>query len=116
MKKAMVAVPDKQSTEEITKEQMNYHFYKEYCRLYIAQKIMEKELEKIKRECDVDYTEKLNQHSQAQREYSSSLDMISRKEKRRRRTALEIERKYLCKYDGCPKSYGSEGSLNQHMK
>ena len=42
--------------------------------------------------------------------------MIERKEKRRRRTALEIERNYPWKYEGCPKSYGSEGSLNQHMK
>ena len=42
--------------------------------------------------------------------------MLDRKEKRKRRTALEIERKYRWKYQGCPKSYGSEGSLNQHMK
>ena len=50
-----------------------------------------------------------------QKEYSN-MDIIERKEKRRRRTALEIERKYQCRYEGCPKSYGSEGSLNQHMK
>lgn len=42
--------------------------------------------------------------------------MLEKKEKRRRRTALEIERKYRWKYEGWPKSYGSEGSLNQHMK
>ena len=43
-------------------------------------------------------------------------DDSSNRERRKRRTAVEIERKYRCKYRGCPKSYGSEGSLNQHMK
>ena len=36
--------------------------------------------------------------------------------KRHRRTATEIERHFVCQVDGCTKSYGSEGSLNQHMK
>ena len=34
--------------------------------------------------------------------------------KRKRRIATEIPRHFTCKY--CEKSYGSEGSLNQHMK
>ena len=38
------------------------------------------------------------------------------RDKRKRRTAHEIERNYICSYKGCSKSYGSEGSLNQHMK
>lgn len=33
--------------------------------------------------------------------------------KRYRRTANEIERRFKCE---CGKAYGSEGSLNQHMK
>jgi hypothetical protein len=33
--------------------------------------------------------------------------------KRYRRTANEIERRFLC---WCGKAYGSEGSLNQHKK
>jgi len=37
----------------------------------------------------------------------------SRNQKRYRRTAQEISRKYMC---WCGKSYGSEGSLNQHKK
>ena len=35
------------------------------------------------------------------------------KRKRYRRTANEIERRFVC---FCGKSYGSEGSLNQHKK
>lgn len=32
--------------EELTSKQANYHFYKEYCRLYIAQEIIKKEIGK----------------------------------------------------------------------
>lgn len=42
-------------------------------------------------------------------------DELSR-EKRKRRTAHEIDRLYVCTIDGWSKSYGSEGSLNQHVK
>lgn len=40
----------------------------------------------------------------------------SEKRKRMRRTAVEIARHYICTIDKCNKSYGSEGSLNQHIK
>ena len=33
-----------------------------------------------------------------------------------RRTANEIHRFHVCNVEGCGKSYGSEGSLNQHLK
>ena len=33
-----------------------------------------------------------------------------------RRTAKEIERSFVCPYQGCSKVYGSEGSLNLHIK
>ena len=38
------------------------------------------------------------------------------KRKRHRRTATEIARLFKCPVADCHKSYGSEGSLNQHMK
>lgn len=38
------------------------------------------------------------------------------RKKRFRRTASEIERHYRCMVETCQKSYGSEGSLNQHIK
>ena len=40
----------------------------------------------------------------------------SDKKKRHRRTAEEIERMFKCPYAPCTKSYGSEGSLSQHIK
>ncbi len=33
-----------------------------------------------------------------------------------RRTAKEIERSFICPYSNCSKVYGSEGSLNLHIK
>jgi len=38
------------------------------------------------------------------------------KKKRHRRCANEISREFYCKAPRCGKSYGSEGSLSQHMK
>ncbi len=31
-------------------------------------------------------------------------------------TAIEINWEYECPYNGCGKPYGSEGSMNLHMK
>ena len=36
--------------------------------------------------------------------------------KRYRRTANEIERRFRCPVESCMKAYGCEGSLNQHIK
>lgn len=36
--------------------------------------------------------------------------------RRKRRLKTEIERNYKCVVPGCPKAYGSENSLNQHLK
>ena len=54
MQKSKVVPPEKVVSEEMSKEQLNYHFYKEYWRLFIAQEIMKKEIDKIKKECDED--------------------------------------------------------------
>lgn len=43
-------------------------------------------------------------------------EILLQKQKRHRRTANEIERHYKCQVEQCGKLYGSEGSLNQHMK
>jgi len=45
-----------------------------------------------------------------------TFDIAEEKRKRHRRTATEIARHYRCPIEDCPKSYGSEGSLNQHIK
>jgi hypothetical protein len=45
-----------------------------------------------------------------------SKDDTDDKKKRVRRCANEIERKYICQVTECGKSYGTEGSMAQHMK
>lgn len=45
-----------------------------------------------------------------------SKDDTDEKKKRVRRCANEIQRKYICQVSGCEKSYGTEGSMAQHMK
>lgn len=44
------------------------------------------------------------------------LSLADDKKKRHRRSAREIERHFKCPAETCPKSYGSEGSLAQHIK
>lgn len=39
-----------------------------------------------------------------------------KRKKHMRRTAAEIEREFICPYNECGKFYGSEGSLNLHIK
>lgn len=38
------------------------------------------------------------------------------KKKRMRRCANQIERKYVCPVLNCERSYGTEGSMAQHMR
>ena len=45
----------------------------------------------------------------------SYLGIEDNRKKRIRRLATEIERKHRCLVPKCPKAYGSEGSLNQHL-
>jgi hypothetical protein len=44
------------------------------------------------------------------------ISLAEEKKKRYRRSANEIERHYRCPVEPCQKSYGSEGSLAQHIK
>ena len=46
----------------------------------------------------------------------SANNLEEERRKRFRRTAGEIDRHYRCTIESCQKSYGSEGSMNQHIK
>jgi len=43
-------------------------------------------------------------------------ESLNERKKRMRRTAEEIDRHFKCTVETCLKTYGSEGSLNQHTK
>lgn len=54
--------------------------------------------------------------TERQSEKNKTEERSSEIKKRNRRTAGEIARHYICSVSTCAKSYGSEGSLHQHMK
>jgi hypothetical protein len=72
-------------------------------------KRLQAEVDRVKREIE-EFT----------REHGNLLPPIThvevQKKKRKRKKKNEVERNYSCHIDGCQKSYGSENSLNQHMK
>ena len=45
-----------------------------------------------------------------------SQSLKNNRKKHLRRTAGEIDRTFICPYDGCGKFFGSEGSQNLHIK
>ena len=48
--------------------------------------------------------------------HKCSIDKMNARKKHQRRTAGEIDRAFICPYDGCTKYFGSEGSQNLHIK
>ena len=72
-------------------------------------KRLQKEVNRLKNEIQ-DFT---NQHGNL---LPPITNVQVEKKKRKRKKKNEVERNYSCHIDGCQKSYGSENSLNQHMK
>eukprot|EP00347_Sterkiella_histriomuscorum_P022077 403331761 len=100
-------------------QDQNFQFYKEYCRLYYANIVLTNRLQHLLNEKQ-ELQFKLNRLESNKRKHEEALgmtfDIAEEKRKRHRRTATEIARHYRCPIEDCPKSYGSEGSLNQHLK
>jgi regulator of replication initiation timing len=93
----------------------NFNFYHEYCRLYLANVVLMSQMRELvneRNELNVKFV-KLEKKGEEIQEGERSDD---NRKKRFRRTADEIERHYRCPIDTCQRSYGSEGSLNQHLK
>jgi len=44
------------------------------------------------------------------------MDDEANKQRRKRRRKDEVTRSFQCNIEGCNKAYGSENSLNQHIK
>ena len=94
----------------------NLQYYNHYCNLYIANVML---LEKIKD--TLDHKEELVQKLKKLRENSErALTTLEEKnvnkKKRHRRQIKDIERHFKCPISKCDKAYGSESSLNQHLK
>jgi len=106
--------------QNITPDDPNTNYYQEYCRLFIANVVLTtqmKELVAEKNELISRLAKLEKQHDMNVRSPRSSTgDSNENKKKRERRKACEIDRHYICPVEKCAKSYGSEGSMNQHLK
>jgi len=112
--------PGQMQQGNINPDDPNTNYYQEYCRLFIANVVLTtqmKELLSEKNELIARLAKLEKQHDMNVRSPRSSTgDSSEAKKKRERRKACEIDRHYLCPVEKCGKSYGSEGSMNQHLK
>ena len=60
--------------------------------------------------------ERLDRKHKIKSNAMSAIDDLYIKKKRFRRGKEDIAREFVCKYPQCKEKYGSEGSLNQHIK
>jgi len=97
----------------------NANYYQEYCRLFIANVVLTTQM----KELIAEKNEILQRISDLERGEKTSVNKKNKspethddKKSRIRRKANEVERLYKCTDMQCQKSYGSEGSLFQHMK
>jgi hypothetical protein len=98
------------SRSNSTQEEGYYH---EYCRLFLANIALTNQV-KLLLEEKGQLSSRLGKYEDD--EFNSQSERNADKGKRMRRNADEIERYYKCTVKSCAKSYGSEGSLNQHYK
>ena len=96
-------------------EDSNFSYYHEYCRLYLANIVLLTQLRQLHNERN-EFTQRFNKLERKARDIEDGERSDDDRKKRFRRTANEIERHYRCPVETCQRSYGSEGSLNQHIK
>jgi len=115
----MMGMAMQQNALSMPADDQNTNYYQEYCRLFIANVVLTTQMKELVAEKN-ELLSKLSKLEQRQSEMalkSPSLGGDSEsKKKRERRRACEIDRHYTCPIEKCQKSYGSEGSLNQHVK
>mmetsp|Transcript_7814 Transcript_7814/g.14985 ORF Transcript_7814/g.14985 Transcript_7814/m.14985 type:complete len:143 (+) Transcript_7814:1464-1892(+) len=87
----------------------NVDYYEEYSRLYMQAISLTSQVQNLVSE-KADLTKRLSTIIKDSKEARDS----SLGSKRQRRKATQIERHFKCSM--CSKSYGAEGSLNQHMR
>ncbi|CAG9326677.1 unnamed protein product [Blepharisma stoltei] len=90
--------------DQIKNEDKSIDYYEEFCKLFVYNLLLKQKVEELA----VD-------KERFQKRLASLEESLSNgKKKRYRRTADKIERHYTCQV--CGKSYGSEASVNNHLK
>lgn len=96
----------------------NTNYLDEYWNMYFNNQQLLAQIDKVA----TDRNELLSKCFKIEHFYDTNLDKFqserysSGRKKHNRRCANDIERKYKCPYKKCEKYYGSEGSLNLHIK
>lgn len=86
-----------------------YFYQKQASKLQFANNVLQTQLAEVLKEI----RELSSMIEEAEDNENSSAE---EKKKRIRRCANQIERKYVCPVPNCEKSYGTEGSMAQHMR
>lgn len=108
----------KRADPAMEKKRQNFEWYKEYCKLKTIYTLIEKELKEVQTDTEkYEHTLSIMNDNKERHEDELGyyLGIEDSRKKRVRRLATEIERKHKCLVPKCPKAYGSEGSLNQHL-
>lgn len=103
----------------IVKDLPDYDPQKDYYQLYWAAFVENQVLlEQLKQKSEErnNYLKSLVRFNESGCSLSNTEERKERRKKHNRRTAKEIRKDEVCPYAGCDKYYGSEGSLNLHMK
>lgn len=84
-------------------------YFKEVNKLYFANTVLTTQL-------NAATEEKLQLAEWIEKLEETEKESYEEKKKRVRRCASQIERKFICQVPNCDKSYGTEGSMAQHMR
>jgi len=93
------------------------YYFQHAKRLYLDNLALVRQLSTLE-QLKVDLEAELKKYESllATKSHNESAHGTEEKKRRKRRNASEIERLYVCRALTCGKSYGSEGTLSQHLK
>ncbi|KAL4426742.1 hypothetical protein ABPG74_006114 [Tetrahymena malaccensis] len=103
----------------------NTNYYQEFWKMYYTNEVIISKLNEYKKEIQQirDKADKLEQmithlddDISREQDSKSQTNTVQKAKKKNRRCAQDIQKDFQCPYDNCTKTYGSEVSLNLHIK
>eukprot|EP00743_Colponemidia_sp_Colp-15_P011786 GILK01013245.1.p1 GENE.GILK01013245.1~~GILK01013245.1.p1 ORF type:complete len:266 (-),score=33.85 GILK01013245.1:165-872(-) len=94
----------------------NVNYYQEFWRLYLGNEVLMAQMKQLTAEKNDLQTKVVRLETTKRRREGDDSGPDEGRKKHQRRPAALIDKIYKCPYENCPKSYGSEGSLNLHIK
>lgn len=103
----MIPVQTRVDASNLPPLKENVDYYEEYCRIYMQAVSLTTQVQSL-------LSEKADLSKRMTTMLNDSKESQEASGKRQRRKATQIERHFKCEF--CSKSYGAEGSLNQHVR